>query len=191
MYTPNYTECFEGRDEKTGAPASLPQQPTADARPTAPPVASIAPLAPIAPIAALLAGWRAVSVSEGVVLLDISIFDGLSDLAQYAEWQLLPLEELHALLGHILKSRHPQTDAELQPPAASPADLSTLTPRQQDVVREVARGASNAEIAAALHIGVETVKTHIRQILARLDVRNRTEIAAMYQRAVEPQKQVS
>ena len=69
--------------------------------------------------------------------------------------------------------------------------VSTLTPRQQDVVREVARGASNAEIAAALHIGVETVKTHIRQILARLDVRNRTEIAAMYQRAVEPQKQVS
>ena len=95
------------------------------------------------------------------------------------------------MLGHILKSRHPQTDAELQPPAASPADFSTLTPRQQDVVREVARGASNAEIAAALHIGVETVKTHIRQILARLDVRNRTEIAAMYQRAVEPQKQVS
>ncbi|KHK49867.1 hypothetical protein PI87_24275 [Ralstonia sp. A12] len=61
-----------------------------------------------------------------------------------------------------------------------PTDFSTLTPRQLDVVREIARGASNAEIAAALHISVETVKAHIGRILSQLGARNRTAIAAMY-----------
>ncbi|AKZ27436.1 helix-turn-helix transcriptional regulator [Ralstonia pseudosolanacearum] len=41
------------------------------------------------------------------------------------------------------------------------------------------------EIAATLHISVETVKTHVRQILMRMGARNRTEIASMYQRVVQ------
>jgi DNA-binding CsgD family transcriptional regulator len=40
------------------------------------------------------------------------------------------------------------------------------------------------EIAQALHIGVETVKSHVRQILMRLQARNRTELAALYQQCV-------
>ncbi len=60
----------------------------------------------------------------------------------------------------------------------------TLTTRQQDILREAACGKSNAEIAQTLHISVETVKTHVRQILMRLDARNRTELAAMYQQAL-------
>ncbi len=49
----------------------------------------------------------------------------------------------------------------------------------------LARTASNMEIAATLHISVETVKTHVRQILMRMGARNRTEIASMYQRVVQ------
>ncbi|AZU56980.1 LuxR family transcriptional regulator [Ralstonia solanacearum] len=49
----------------------------------------------------------------------------------------------------------------------------------------MARGASNVEIATTLHISVETVKTHVRQILMRMGARNRAEIASLYQRVVQ------
>ncbi|ALF90675.1 Hypothetical Protein RRSL_04683 [Ralstonia solanacearum UW551] len=62
-----------------------------------------------------------------------------------------------------------------------------LTTRQQDILRETAYGKSNAEIAQALNISVETVKTHVRQILMRLEARNRTQLAAMYQQALHHQ----
>ncbi|XHO08192.1 hypothetical protein ACEQUB_p01441 (plasmid) [Ralstonia syzygii] len=74
-----------------------------------------------------------------------------------------------------------QTDAPI--PMAWPHH-PMLTTRQQDILREAAYGKSNAEIAQTLHISVETVKTHVRQILMRLEARNRTELAAMYQQAL-------
>lgn len=52
-----------------------------------------------------------------------------------------------------------------------------LTPRELDVVRAVARGATNAEIAAALHVTVSTVKTHVTHVQDKLLARNRVEIA--------------
>ncbi|GAA2573951.1 hypothetical protein GCM10010210_56900 [Pseudonocardia hydrocarbonoxydans] len=53
-----------------------------------------------------------------------------------------------------------------------------LTPRELDVVRAVAHGATNAEIAAALHVTVSTVKTHVTHVQDKLLARNRVEIAA-------------
>lgn len=53
--------------------------------------------------------------------------------------------------------------------------LSRFSPLEQEVLRGMARGLSNAEIAAALFFGVETVKTHVGSILASLDVRDRTQ----------------
>lgn len=52
-----------------------------------------------------------------------------------------------------------------------------LTEREFDVVGAVARGATNAEIAAELYISLSTVKTHIGSIQSKLGVRNRTQIA--------------
>jgi len=52
-----------------------------------------------------------------------------------------------------------------------------LTRRELDVVRAVARGATNAEIAAALHVTVSTVKTHVTHVQDKLCARNRVEIA--------------
>lgn len=62
-----------------------------------------------------------------------------------------------------------------------PQKLSGLTRREIEVLRLVARGATNREIAEQLVIGEGTVKTHISSILARLDLRDRTQ-AALYAR---------
>ncbi|MFF4103777.1 response regulator [Streptomyces sp. NPDC001903] len=53
-----------------------------------------------------------------------------------------------------------------------------LTEREQDVVRCVARGRTNAEIAGELFVSLSTVKTHLANVQTKLDVRNRVEIAA-------------
>ncbi|MFI5665780.1 response regulator [Streptomyces sp. NPDC051704] len=53
-----------------------------------------------------------------------------------------------------------------------------LTEREQDVVRCVARGRTNAEIAAELFVSLSTVKTHLANVQTKLDVRNRVEVAA-------------
>jgi DNA-binding NarL/FixJ family response regulator len=50
-----------------------------------------------------------------------------------------------------------------------------LTDREADVLRAMATGLSNAEIARTLHLSVETVKTHVRHVLAKLEVRDRTQ----------------
>ncbi|WP_331770654.1 response regulator transcription factor (plasmid) [Embleya sp. NBC_00888] len=50
-----------------------------------------------------------------------------------------------------------------------------LTDREADVLRAMALGLSNTEIARSLHLSVETVKTHVKHVLAKLDVRDRTQ----------------
>jgi DNA-binding NarL/FixJ family response regulator len=59
------------------------------------------------------------------------------------------------------------------------AALSTLSPRERDVVLAVARGRTNAEIAIELYMSVATVKAHISHILTKLDLANRTQIALL------------
>ncbi|MGG2065827.1 MULTISPECIES: response regulator [unclassified Bacillus (in: firmicutes)] len=57
--------------------------------------------------------------------------------------------------------------------------LSMLTKREKEVLREIAKGRSNKEIAAELHITEQTVKTHVSNVLAKLNVDDRTQ-AALY-----------
>jgi DNA-binding NarL/FixJ family response regulator len=64
-------------------------------------------------------------------------------------------------------------------PTVRPPQLpDPLSPRELDVVRAVARGRTNAEIAAELFVSLSTVKTHLTNVQAKLDARNRVEIAA-------------
>jgi DNA-binding NarL/FixJ family response regulator len=57
-----------------------------------------------------------------------------------------------------------------------PAELEQLSPRELEVVRLVAGGASNAQIAEHLFLSQATVKTHVAAVLAKLGLRDRTQI---------------
>jgi DNA-binding NarL/FixJ family response regulator len=62
---------------------------------------------------------------------------------------------------------------------ALPPGLTELTDRERDVLRLIAKGASNREIAQQLHLSEGTVRNYISQILARLNLRDRTQAAIL------------
>ena len=69
----------------------------------------------------------------------------------------------------------PDADLPPRPPAAPPA--VPLSARELEVLRHVAAGRSNREIAAALYLTEGTVKNHVTSVLTKLDVRDRTQAA--------------
>jgi len=89
-----------------------------------------------------------------------------------------------ALLAPTVTRRLIGEFARLRPAAGTvaPAALTALTPRETEVLRLVAEGLSNPEIAARLVVTEETVKSHVSRILSKLALRDRTQaVVAAYE----------
>ncbi|HEV8556744.1 MAG TPA: response regulator transcription factor [Actinophytocola sp.] len=88
-----------------------------------------------------------------------------------------------ALLAPAVTRRLIAEFARLRPrPGGVTVPLGALTPRETDVLRLIAEGLSNTEIADRLVVSEETVKTHVSRILAKLGLRDRTQaVVAAYE----------
>jgi DNA-binding NarL/FixJ family response regulator len=86
-----------------------------------------------------------------------------------------------SMLAPTVTSRLIEAFVDLAPQRSQAAvaeqQLAFLTPREHDVLRLVARGLSNAEIAARLYVGESTVKTHVSGVFTKLHLRDRVQAA--------------
>jgi DNA-binding NarL/FixJ family response regulator len=76
-------------------------------------------------------------------------------------------------IAHVVLSRFQSG------PSKSSLSPSPLTPREVEILRLVADGVGNAEIAGRLHIGLGTVKGHVRDVLEKLSASDRTQAAVV------------
>jgi len=92
-----------------------------------------------------------------------------------------------ALLAPSITRRLIEGFAHRRPPDPPPG-LAELTDREREVLRLIARGLSNAEIAERLHVGESTVKTHVGHVLSKLELRDRVQAVVLAYEAgvVEP-----
>lgn len=81
---------------------------------------------------------------------------------------LLSPKATRALIGHVLD--------RAAPPSVSTAALTTLTPREHEIVGLVAQGLSNEQIAAELYVSPLTAKTHVNRAMAKLGARDRAQL---------------
>jgi DNA-binding NarL/FixJ family response regulator len=111
--------------------------------------------------------------ASGFLLKDVTaerLFDAVRVVA--AGEALLAPSVTRRLIGEFTKLR----------PASVSLPLSGLTPRETDVLRLIAAGLSNTEIAARLVVTEETVKTHVSRMLNKLGLRDRTQaVVAAYE----------
>ena len=107
--------------------------------------------------------------ASGFLLKDVTaerLFDAVRVIARGDA--LLAPGITRRLIGEFARLRH-------KPEGPSPAQLAALTPRETEVLRLVAQGLSNQEIAARLVVAEETVKTHVSRVLNKLGLRDRTQ----------------
>jgi DNA-binding NarL/FixJ family response regulator len=83
------------------------------------------------------------------------------------------LSAIHLASRGLQVLRRTEVEADAPPPSGP----ELLTPREAAVLELLQSGRSNGEIAAQLHIGVETVRTHARAIYRKLGIRSRRELA--------------
>ena len=119
--------------------------------------------------------------------LDEYVFDSLAAGASAFLLKAAPPEDLvkairvvaegEALLAPSVTRRLIEEFAKRPEPSAArkSAKVETLTDRELEVLKELARGLSNAEIAARLHVSETTVKTHVAHLLDKLELRDRVQ----------------
>ncbi|MBE3553237.1 MAG: response regulator transcription factor [Kyrpidia tusciae] len=121
---------------------------------------------------------RAVRVgAQGYLVKSLDPSDWISYLRAVADGASPISEEVAARLVTTLAA----------PAQGSAAEVAKrLTPREREILGLIARGRSNREIAEALTISENTVKNHLKNIMAKLDVKNRAQLAALAVRGPAP-----
>jgi DNA-binding NarL/FixJ family response regulator len=118
--------------------------------------------------------------------LDEYVFDALAAGASGFLLKAAPPEDLvrairevasgDALLAPSVTRRLIEEFAKRPEPSnRKPKELESLTEREVEVLREVARGLTNGEIATTLHVSETTIKTHVAHLLDKLDLRDRVQ----------------
>jgi DNA-binding NarL/FixJ family response regulator len=120
--------------------------------------------------------------ARGYLLKDITPDDLISAVRNLAEGRGDDILLGHSITQRLVKSFLGENPTLAPAATASGAPWSTLTPRERDVLRAVADGRSNREIAAQLHLSYSTVKTHVSHLLTKLDVRDRAQLVALAHR---------
>jgi two-component system nitrate/nitrite response regulator NarL len=106
---------------------------------------------------------------QGYLLKDMEPTAVVDAIRRAAQGELVMAPGIAAKLGDILRDDQPQTEAE--------GALKQLTGRERQILAHVAAGLSNKAIARALGISHDTVKLHVRHILAKLSLASRVEAA--------------
>jgi DNA-binding NarL/FixJ family response regulator len=83
------------------------------------------------------------------------------------------------LIAPAITKRLIEQFARTAPPSTPPPQLEELTPRELEVFTLIAHGLSNGEIADQLVLSAATVKTHVKRILSKLDVRDRVQAVVL------------
>ncbi len=131
-----------------------------------------------------------------VSILVVSSYDGSEDIYRslkagargYVLKDISESELIDAIRAVSSGRRHISKDIAIR--LAERMDSSTLTPREMEVLQFIVRGKSNKEIAGLLKVTEETVKYHVKGILSKLGVTDRTQAAtaALLRGIVHPQE---
>jgi two-component system NarL family response regulator len=133
-------------------------------------------------------GWNGIDAIEAIRsefpaarLIALSNYEGDEDIyrairagAKAYLFKNVAGEDLIATIAAVHEGR-PILAADVAQRLAQRVGAPSLTPRELEVLKEMARGAGNSAIAAALGISHETVKVHVKRILDKLDVETRTQ----------------
>ena len=151
-----------------------------------------------------IAATRQVASMTRVVILttfelDEYVFDALAAGASAFLLKAAPPEDLiqairvvaagDALLAPSVTRRVIEEFAKRpEPTNKKPKELESLTERELEVLKEIARGLTNSEIAGRLHVSETTVKTHVAHLLGKLELRDRVQAVILaYESGLMPQ----
>ena len=137
-----------------------------------------------------LAGWsslgRPFETARAGFELGRVLVDASADTAvEHLRRSLAGFEALGAAGRRIVS---PPCSARSASPAPAPRASAQLTDREQQVLRLLAAGLTNPEIAARLHVSRKTAAHHVSHILTKLNLRNRAEAAAFARRDLLPDR---